>query len=138
MHLQDPKDFWTFINDKRSYPKGFYKIKFHLPYLNLERLQKKYNMLTKKIRESYNGKLDWEITAEKGGALNISETDEFQKAQINYFMNDLGGTSLDYFTLINKLDERFNLKIDFGSDYDLEAFGYTVNHFERLIKEMIQ
>ncbi|MBO5914083.1 MAG: acyl carrier protein, partial [Clostridia bacterium] len=54
------------------------------------------------------------------------------------FMNDLGGTSLDYFTLINKLDERFGLKIDFGSDYDLEAFGYTVNHFERIIKEMIQ
>ena len=56
MHLQDPKDFWTFINDKKSYPKGFYKIKFHLPYLNLERLHKKYDKLTKRMRESYQGK----------------------------------------------------------------------------------
>ncbi len=55
-----------------------------------------------------------------------------------HFMNDLGGTSLDYFTLINELDTRFNLKIDFGSDYDVEKFGYTVNHFERLIKDLIK
>ena len=68
----------------------------------------------------------------------ILDIDVSQISDDANFMNDLGGTSLDYFTLINKLDERFNLKIDFGSDYDLEAFGYTVNHFERLIKEMIQ
>lgn len=55
-----------------------------------------------------------------------------------HFMNDLGGTSLDYFTLVNELDTRFDLKIDFGSDYDAEHFGYTVNHFERLIKELIK
>ncbi len=55
-----------------------------------------------------------------------------------HFMNDLGGTSLDYFTLVNELDKRFDLKIDFGSDYDVEKFGYTVNHFERLIKELIK
>ncbi|MBR5858905.1 MAG: AMP-binding protein [Clostridia bacterium] len=55
-----------------------------------------------------------------------------------HFMNELGGTSLDYFALVNELDERFGLKIDFGSDYDLEKFGYTVNHFEKLIKEMIK
>lgn len=102
MHLQDPKDFWTFINDKKSYPNGFYKIKFHLPYLNLERLQKKYNMLTKKIRESYNGKLDWEITAQEGGKLNISQKDKFQEAQINYFMNDLGGNNLELVPNDNK------------------------------------
>ena len=54
-----------------------------------------------------------------------------------HFMNDLGGTSLDYFTLINELDKRFDLKIDFGSEYNLEQFGYTVNHFEKLIKDLI-
>lgn len=126
MHLQDPKDFWTFINDKRSYPKGFYKIKFHLPYLNLERLQKKYNMLTKKIRESYNGKLDWEITAEKGGALNISEKDEFQKAQINYFMNDLGGNNLELVPCDNK---KKSIKVGKGS-YQYSFISDTT--FDRL------
>lgn len=102
MHLQDPKDFWSFINDQKSYPNGFYKIKFHLPYLNLERLQKKYNKLTKRIRESYNGKLDWEITAQEGGKLNISKEDKFQEAQINFFMNDLGGNNLELIPNDNK------------------------------------
>lgn len=54
-----------------------------------------------------------------------------------HFMNDLGGTSLDYFTLINELDTRFGLRIDFGNDYDVEKLGYTVNHFEKIIKELI-
>lgn len=112
MHLQDPKDFWTFINDKKSYPMGFYKIKFHLPYLNLERLQKKYNKLTKQIRESYNGKLDWEVTAEKGGALNISKDDKFQKAQIEYFMNDLGGNNVE---LVPNDNKRKSIKVGKGS-----------------------
>ena len=102
MHIQDPKDFWTFINDKKSYPKGFYKIKFHLPYLNLERLQKKYESLTHKIRESYHGKLDWEVTAEVGGELNITKEDKFQDAQINFFTKDLGGYSLELVPNDNK------------------------------------
>ena len=112
MHLQDPKDFWTFINDKKSYPMGFYKIKFHLPYLNLERLQKKYNSLTRQIRESYNGKLDWEITAQNGGALEIKQDDKFQKAQINYFMKDLGGEGIE---LVPNDNKRKSIKVGKGS-----------------------
>ena len=112
MHLQDPKDFWTFINDKKSYPMGFYKIKFHLPYLNLERLQKKYNSLTKQLRENYNGKLDWEITAQEGGKLNISPENKFQKAQIDYFMKDLGGDGLE---LIPNDNKRKSIKVGKGS-----------------------
>ena len=112
MHLQDPKDFWTFINDKKSYPMGFYKIRFHLPYLNLERLQKKYDKLTCKIRESYKGKLDWEVTAEKGGALDIRKEDDFQVAQINYFMNDLGGNNLE---LVPNDNKRKSIKVGKGS-----------------------
>lgn len=108
MHLQDPKDFWTFIQDKKAYPKGFYKIKFHLPYLNLERLQKKYDKLSKQIRQSYNGKLDWEVTAEKGGELTISKEDAFQNAQINYFMNELGGNNLE---LVPNDNKRKSIKV---------------------------
>ena len=43
MHLQDPRAFWSLANDKRSYPNGFYKITFHLPHLNLERLRKVFD-----------------------------------------------------------------------------------------------
>lgn len=112
MHLQDPKDFWTFINDKKAYPRGFYKIKFHLPYLNLERLQKKYDKLSKQIRQSYNGKLDWEVTAVEGGELNISKDDKFQNAQINYFMNELGGNNLE---LVPNDNKRKSIKVGKGS-----------------------
>lgn len=112
MHIQDPKDFWTFINDKKSYPKGFYKIKFHLPYLNLERLQKKFDNLTHKIRESYNGKLDWEVTAEVGGELNITKSDKFQEAQINFFTKDLGGYSVE---LVPNDNKKKSIKVGKGS-----------------------
>lgn len=50
-----------------------------------------------------------------------------------HFMNDLGGTSLDYFTLISEIDNRFGITIGFES----EQFGYCINDFERIIKEMI-
>ncbi len=112
MHIQDPKDFWTFINDKKSYPMGFYKLKFHLPYLNLERLQKKFHKLSHKIRESYNGRLDWEVTAEVGGELNISQQDKFQVAQINYFMSDLGGNNLE---LVPNDNKKKSIKVGKGS-----------------------
>lgn len=68
----------------------------------------------------------------------VLEIDAAKIGDDMHFMNDLGGTSLDYFTLVNQLDKRFDLRIDFGSDYDFEQFGYTVNHFERLIKELIK
>lgn len=112
MHLQDPKDFWTFVNDKKSYPMGFYKIKFHLPYLNLERLQKKYNSLMRQVRESYNGKLDWEVTAQDGGALNLSQDNKLQQAQINYFMEHLGGDGIE---LVPNDNKKKSIKVGKGS-----------------------
>ena len=50
-----------------------------------------------------------------------------------HFMNDLGGTSLDYFTLISEIDNRFGITLGFES----KQFGYCINDFERIIKEMI-
>lgn len=50
-----------------------------------------------------------------------------------HFMNDLGGTSLDYFTLVGEIDNRFGITLGFES----EQFGYSINDFERIIKEMI-
>ncbi len=50
-----------------------------------------------------------------------------------HFMNDLGGSSLDYFTLISEIDNRFGITLGFES----KQFGYCINDFERIIKEMI-
>lgn len=50
-----------------------------------------------------------------------------------HFMNDLGGSSLDYFTLISEIDNRFGVTLGFES----KQFGYCINDFERIIKEMI-
>lgn len=50
-----------------------------------------------------------------------------------HFMNDLGGTSLDYFALVGEIDNRFGITLGFES----EQFGYCIDDFERIIKEMI-
>lgn len=102
MHLQDSKDFWTLIDDKIAYPKGFYKIRFNLPYLNLERLQKKMDALTKRMRGSYDAKMSLEMTAQQGGQLNFSQNDPTQCAQINYMMEDQGGNSIELIPNDNK------------------------------------
>ncbi|MBE7056547.1 MAG: hypothetical protein E7388_03790 [Ruminococcaceae bacterium] len=50
-----------------------------------------------------------------------------------HFMLDLNGSSLDYFTLVGFIQERFNVRIDFETG----QFGYSVNDFEKIIKELI-
>ncbi len=49
-----------------------------------------------------------------------------------HFMNDLGGTSLDYFTLIGQIDERYGVTLEF----EMEHFSYCLKDFERIIGEM--
>lgn len=51
----------------------------------------------------------------------------------SHFMLDLGGTSLDYFSLISMINERFSINLKM--DYDHMA--YTINDFEKIIKEML-
>lgn len=102
MKLQNPKNFWDCVNDTITYPMGFYKIKFHLPYLNLERLQRKWNNLSEKLRQRYDGRLDWEITAQQGGKLNLTEDDEMQKMQIEFLMDEVGGNTVELVPNNNK------------------------------------
>lgn len=101
-NLKNSKDFWTLVKDKDAYPSGFYKIKFHLPYLNLERLSKKYNLIFGKPRESFNCRMDIEYTAQKGGQLDFNENDEFQTSQVKYFTEDIGGNSIEIIPNNNK------------------------------------
>ena len=49
------------------------------------------------------------------------------------FMLELGGSSLDYFTLISELNEKFKITLPFEGG---EGFGYSVDDFEKLIKDL--
>ena len=50
-----------------------------------------------------------------------------------HFMLDLGGNSLDYFTLVGEINERFGITLQFEG----ESFGYSLNDMERKVKELI-
>ncbi len=49
-----------------------------------------------------------------------------------HFMHDLGGSSLDYFTLISQIGETYGVMLEF----EMENFHYTLNDFERIVGEM--
>lgn len=51
----------------------------------------------------------------------------------SHFMLDLGGSSLDYFSLISMINERFSINIKM----DYEHMAYTIKDFEKVIKEML-
>lgn len=51
-----------------------------------------------------------------------------------HFMNDLGGSSLDYFSLVSAINERFSVTLDYEGD----GFTYTLNDFEKKVKELIK
>ncbi len=90
MHLQEPRVFWDFVNDRRTYPQGFYKITFYLPPLNLERLSAAYNKVLTTSREVFDSDLEWSHKAPKGGMLPFDEKDKKQKDLIEYMMGDVG------------------------------------------------
>ncbi len=48
-----------------------------------------------------------------------------------HFMNDLGGSSLDYFTLIGQIDQRYGVTLEF----EMENFSYCLADFEGIIGE---
>ena len=48
-----------------------------------------------------------------------------------HFINDLGGTSLEYYDVMYRIEERFGIKLDFSKRESL----YTLSDFEMIIKE---
>ena len=52
----------------------------------------------------------------------------------DHFMNDLGGTSLDYFAVVGEVNGRFGMKMSFEDD----DFTYCVSDFERIVKEYLE
>ncbi len=64
---------------------------------------------------------------------DILAVDETEITENGHFMRDLGGSSLDYFTLLGEINNRFGVTLDFES----EKFGYTLKDFERVVTELI-
>ena len=98
MHLQDPRAFWSLANDKRSYPNGFYKITFHLPHLNLERLRKVFDKVLVMSREVFDSDLEWSYKAQKGGKLRLDEKNPYQKGLIEWMMKEVGDENIKIFS----------------------------------------
>ena len=102
MHLQDPRAFWQFANDWRSYPEGFYKITFHLPHLNLERLRKVFDKVLVMSREVFDSDLEWSYKAPQGGALSLDEKNPYQKELIEWMMKDVGSENIKLYSNAQK------------------------------------
>jgi len=100
-HLKNPQTFWHVANDKRSYPKGFYKVTFKLPYPNLERLRKVYDRLFSQAQKSFNCRLDMNFT-NPNGEVRLDEKDSYQNEAIDWFLKDAGGDVVLYSNMAKK------------------------------------
>lgn len=65
-------------------------------------------------------------------ALGCSE-DEIRDDE--HFMTGLGGSSLDYFTLLSLIDKTYGVRLDFESG---DNFHYTLNDFLKILEEKIK
>jgi len=74
--------------------------------------------------------LKCELRAIIADILNIPEADIGGNA---HFMNELGGSSLDYFAFLGKIDEVYGVTLDF----EPENFKYSLNDFERILSERL-
>lgn len=83
----------------------------------------------------------WEETVDTSGIkaelraifADILGLNEKEITDNGHFMNDLGGSSLDYFTLIGEINTQFGITLDFES----EEFGYSLNDFENILKKRL-
>ena len=100
-HLQDSRQFWQYANDRRTYPQGFYRICFKLPYPNLERLRKVYDRLFSQAQKSFDSRLDMDFT-NPNGQVRLDENDPYQKEAIKWFMEDAGGDVILYSNMAKK------------------------------------
>lgn len=71
--------FWNVVKD---YPKGFRKITFHFPHLNLERLSKIMDGYITKAREDWNSDLEFSFGADDGGALDLDKNKDRKEALV--------------------------------------------------------
>lgn len=103
-HLQNSADFWSYANDTKKYGAGFYKVSFHLPYINLDRLKKAHQSFLNESRTSFDCKMDIELTANQGanGRVHLDEKDKFQKGLVCFLMEEVGGKNILMYPNNNK------------------------------------
>ena len=94
-HLQDSRQFWQYANDRRTYPKGFYRICFKLPYPNLERLRKVYDRLFSQAQKSFDSRLNMDFTNPEG-QVRLDENDPYQNEAIKWVMEEAGADVILY------------------------------------------
>ena len=100
-HLQNSRQFWQYAKDRHSYPKGFYRISFKLPYPNLERLRKVYDRLFSNAQKSFDSRLNMDFINPEG-KVRLDENDPYQKEAIKWFMEEAGGDVTLYSNLAKK------------------------------------
>lgn len=100
-HLQDSRQFWQYVKDRRTYPLGFYRICFKLPYPNLERLRKVFDKLFSQAQKSFDSRLNMDFT-NPNGQVRLDENDPYQKEAIKWFMEDAGGDVTLYSNIAKK------------------------------------
>ena len=71
--------FWETLG---KYPKGFSKVTFHFPHLNLDRLTKVMDKYLTTAREDWDSDLDFTFGANEGGAVKIDRNNQRQTALI--------------------------------------------------------
>ena len=64
-------------------------------------------------------------------ALNLPEE---KVTNTGHFIKDLGGTSLDYFTVVSEIDEQLGVTLEFEG----EGFAYNLNDLERIVEEKLK
>ena len=87
----EPKAFWTLAEDRHNYPKGFKRVHFYLPPLNLERQRKVFSNLSFWIRAAFDSGMDWGVNARKGECLRLDKTESKQAQLIEAMTRDVGG-----------------------------------------------
>ena len=102
MHLQDPETFWQRVNDRSSYPDGFFKLTLHLPHLNLERLRKVFDKVLIMSREVFDSDLEWSYKAQQGAELKLDEKNKYQKELIDWMMSEVGSENIKLFSNAQK------------------------------------
>jgi len=84
----------------------------------------------KETSESADTKLKSELRVLVADILDIDEKSISNNA---HFFNELGGSSLDYFCLLGKIDEVYGIKLDF----EPENFRYSIDDIERVLSERL-
>ncbi len=90
-NVQNPRDFWSIVEDRINYKNGFRKVVFSLPPLNKERVFEKFIELTKAMRGSYKSGMETSFVSEQNGQINFSKKDDLQRELVEYSTIAVGG-----------------------------------------------